>query len=136
MIEKIKEYKNIILNLLKLSLPILGGNISQVLIGFADTICAGHYSTLALGAISVASAILMTITIGAIGLLLSISPVIANYRGKKIPAKRYLKRSLKIFARNISQFAPGRFSLLLCLLAKKNFCRLMKKLWLLIFCLF
>ncbi len=94
MIEKIKEYKEIILNLLKLSLPILWGNLSQILVGFADTICAGHYSTLALGAISVASAILMTVTIGAIGLLLSISPVIANYRGRKIPSKQYFKLTL------------------------------------------
>lgn len=89
--EKIKEYKTIILNLLKLSLPILGGNISQLLVGFADSIAAGRYSTLALGAISVASAILMTITIGAIGILLGISPVIANFRGKKCPCKKYFK---------------------------------------------
>ncbi len=86
---KIREYREIILNLLKLSLPILGGNLSQILVGFADSITAGRYSTLALGAISVASAILMTITIGAVGLLLSISPVVSNYRGQKMPAKRY-----------------------------------------------
>lgn len=88
---KIKEFKEIITNLIKLSLPILGGNISQVLISFADTAVAGRYSTVALGAISVASAILMTVTIGAIGLLLSITPVIANLRGRKIPAKKYFK---------------------------------------------
>ena len=84
MINKIKEYKEIILNLIKLSLPILGGNVSQILISFADTAVAGRYSTVALGAISVASAIVMTVTIGAIGLILSVSPVIANFRGKNI----------------------------------------------------
>lgn len=94
MIKKFKEYKEIILNLLKLSLPILGGNVSQLLVGFADSIAAGRYSTLALGAISVASAIVMTITIGALGVLLSISPVISNFRGKKMPSKKYFKLTL------------------------------------------
>lgn len=91
---KIREYKEIILNLIKLSLPILGGNISQVLISFADTATAGRYSTVALGAISVASAIIMTVTIGAIGLILSVSPVIANLRGKNIPSKKFFKLTI------------------------------------------
>ena len=69
----IQEYKKIIFSLIKLSLPILGGNLSQILISFSDTIVAGRYSTLALGSISVASAIVMTSLIGAIGLLLGIS---------------------------------------------------------------
>ena len=99
--EKIKEYKKIILNLIKLSLPILGGNVSQILVSFADCAVAGRYSTLALGAISVASAIVMTVTIGAIGFILSVSPVIANMRGKKHPAKRYFKLTL-IFSLLIS----------------------------------
>lgn len=88
------EFREIICNLVKLSLPIFGGNISQVLVSFADTATAGHYSTVALGAISVASAIVMTLTIGAIGLILSISPTIANYRGQNIPSKRYFKLTL------------------------------------------
>lgn len=92
--QKFREYKEIILNLIKLSLPILGGNISQILISFTDTAVAGRYSTVALGAISVASAIVMTVTIGAIGLLLSISPVIANARGKKEPTKKYFKLTI------------------------------------------
>lgn len=89
-----KKYKEIILNLIKLTLPILTGNLSQILIFFADTIVAGRYSTLALGAISVASAISMTATIGAIGIIIAISPVISNYRGSKIPAKKYFNFSV------------------------------------------
>ena len=92
--EKIREFKEIILNLIKLSLPILGGNLSHILVSFADNIVAGRYSTVALGAISVASAIVMTITIGAIGLILSVSPVISNLRGQKIPAKKYFKSTI------------------------------------------
>ena len=91
---KLKEFKEIILNLIKLSLPILGGNVSQILVSLADNAVAGRYSTLALGAISVASAIVMTITIGAIGLILSVSPVISNLRGKNEPAKKYFKLTI------------------------------------------
>lgn len=101
MIKKLKEYKGIIADLLKLSLPILGGNLSQILISFADTATAGRYSTLALGAVSVASAILMTVTIGAIGLILSVSPVISNFRGEKIPSKKYFKLTI-LFALFVS----------------------------------
>lgn len=91
---KIREYKAIIGNLIKLSFPILAGNLSQILINLTDTAVAGKYSTVALGAISVASAIVMTILIGAIGLILSVSPVIANLRGQKIPSKKYFKLTL------------------------------------------
>lgn len=94
MIKKLKEYKEIFLNLITLTLPILGGNLSQILVSLSDNIVAGRYSTLALGAISVASAIVMTVTIGAIGLVLSISPVIANLRGKKSPSKKFFKLTL------------------------------------------
>ena len=91
---KFEDYKEIVSNLIKLSLPILGGNISQVLVNLADTIIAGHYSTIALGAVSVASAIIMTAIIGAIGLIMSISPVISNFRGANIRSKKYFKLTL------------------------------------------
>lgn len=91
---KFAEYRNIIVDLIKLSLPIFAGNISHILIGITDTAIAGRYSTLALGAISVASAIIMTVTVGAIGLILSVSPVIANYRGQRVPTKKYFKTTL------------------------------------------
>ena len=117
MINKLKEYKNIILSLIKLSLPILGGNVSHILIGFADNIVAGQYSTVALGAISVASAIVMTVTIAAIGLILGISPVIANFRGENICCKKFFKLSL-LFALVVS--VPF-FLILEILLAKIGF---------------
>ena len=89
-----KSFKDIFKDLIKLSFPILGGNLAQILIGFSDTVVAGRYSTIALGAISVASAITMTIIIGAIGLILSISPVISNARGRKTPTKKYFKLTI------------------------------------------
>ena len=90
----INTYKSIFLDIIKLTLPILGGNIAQILISFTDTIVAGRYSTVALGAVSVASAIVMTIIVGAIGLILSISPVISNLRGEKTPSKKHFKLTI------------------------------------------
>ena len=89
-----KGFKNTVINLIKLSLPILGGNLSHILISLADSIIAGRYSTTALGAISIATAIIMTATIGAIGLIVAITPVIANNRGAKIPSKKFFKLSI------------------------------------------
>jgi len=89
-----KKWKEIFIDLIKLSLPIVGGNISNILVNVVDTVVAGRYSTLALGAISVASAIVMSATIGTICLILAISPVIANLRGQKIPSKKYFKLSI------------------------------------------
>lgn len=94
MIEKIKDYKSIVFDLIKLALPIMGGNLAQILIGFSDTIVAGRYSTAALGAISVASAIVMTVIVGSLGLILSISPVISNFRGEKKPSLRYFNLTI------------------------------------------
>ena len=84
-----------IVDLLKLSFPILIGNLAQILVGIIDTITAGQYSTVALGSISVASAIVMTVTIGAIGFVLSVSPVISNLKGQNIGAKKYFKPTIK-----------------------------------------
>lgn len=97
----IQAFRNTTINLVKLSLPILGGNISHILINLADSIIAGRYSTVALGAISIATAIIMTATIGAIGLILSVTPVIANNRGENIPSKKYFKLTI-LFAILIS----------------------------------
>jgi len=96
-----KGFKNTLINLIKLSIPILGGNLSHILMNIADSIIAGRYSTVALGAVSIATAIIMTATIGAIGLILSVTPVIANNRGEHIPSKKFFKLTL-LFAILIS----------------------------------
>ena len=97
----LKGFKNTLINLIKLSLPILGGNLSHILINLADSMIAGRYSTVTLGAISIATAIILTATIGAIGLILAITPVIANNRGARVPSKKYYKLSI-LFAILIS----------------------------------
>ena len=64
------------------------------MLGITDTAVAGHYSTVALGAISVANAIIASTTVGAIGLILGVSVVISNLRGQGKPTKELFKSTL------------------------------------------
>ncbi|GBF22604.1 putative multidrug resistance protein NorM (Na(+)/drug antiporter [Candidatus Gastranaerophilus sp. (ex Termes propinquus)] len=80
--------------LLTLSLPILAGNLGNVLIGTGSVIVAGKHSTVTLASISVATAILMTIMVCAIGLISSVSPVLSNIRGARKPTKTLFKATL------------------------------------------
>ena len=50
--DKITEYKNYAKQLLELSLPIILGNVGNMLIGVGDVIVAGRHSTVTLAAIS------------------------------------------------------------------------------------
>lgn len=87
LVDKFFIYKNYIGELLKLSCPIMAGNLAAMLINVGDVIVAGRHSTLTLGAISVATAIFMTMLIAALGLMSSISPVISNMRGARKTTK-------------------------------------------------
>ncbi len=90
-IEKIKEYKNYARQLIELSIPIILGNVGNMLINVGDVIVAGRHGTVTLAAISVASAIFMTFLIAGVGFMASISPVISNLRGMRIPAKNLFR---------------------------------------------
>jgi len=81
--------------LVGLSIPIILGNLGHILIGAGNVIVAGRHSTLTLAAISVATAIFMTFLIAGIGLLISISPVIANLRGARKPCKNLFTVSVQ-----------------------------------------
>ncbi len=82
-------------DLISLSIPIVLGNLGNILIGAGNVIVAGRHSTLTLAAISVATAIFMTFLIAGIGFLASISPVIANLRGARKPCKNLFTVSLQ-----------------------------------------
>ena len=56
-INKIKEYKEYAKQLVELSIPIILGNVGNMLIGVGDVIVAGRHSTITLAAISIATAI-------------------------------------------------------------------------------
>lgn len=77
-------------NIFRLGIPILIGNISQMLINLGDIYVAGHYNTNTLAAISVSSAIFMTYIVAGFGVIGGIVPVLSNYRGEKIPTKKFL----------------------------------------------
>ncbi len=81
--------KQNIKELLKLSIPILLGNVGHMLINIGDVYVAGKYNTEALAAISVASAIFMVVIIAGLGILSAITPVLSNYRGEKKSSKKY-----------------------------------------------
>lgn len=90
-INKLKEYKEYAKQLVDLSVPIILGNVGNMLIGVGDVIIAGQHSTVTLAAISIASAIFMTFLIAGIGFMASISPVVSNLRGMRIPSKNLFR---------------------------------------------
>lgn len=91
---KFNTYRGYIENLLSLSLPIIIGNLGNMLIGVGDVFVAAKHSTDTLAAISIATAIFMTIFIAGIGLLSSISPVISNLRGQRQKTKNLFTISI------------------------------------------
>lgn len=64
-------------SLLYLSIPIIAGQIGQMLIGTGDVYIAGLYSTQTVGAIGVANGLINPIFLFGIGLMMGISPVLA-----------------------------------------------------------
>ncbi|MBQ3819807.1 hypothetical protein II810_05100, partial [bacterium] len=81
--------------LLNIAFPIIIGNLGFMLIGIGDVLVAGRHSTDTLAAVSIATAITNCIQIFGIGILVSVSPLISNYRGEKIAAKKYFYPTLR-----------------------------------------
>ena len=92
MTQPIKYY---IKELLQIALPIIMGNLGFILIGVGDVLIAGRHSTDTLAAISIANAIVMCIHTFGIGILVSVSPLLSNYRGENKSAKRYFYPTLR-----------------------------------------
>lgn len=93
-IAKINTYRGYIKDLLGLSIPMIIGNLGTMLIGVEDVFVAARHSTQTLAAISVATAIFMSIFICGIGFLISISPVISNRRGARQRTKNLFVMSI------------------------------------------
>lgn len=81
--------------------PIILGNLGFIMIGVGDVIVAGRHSTDTLAAISIATAILNCIMMFGIGILISISAILSNYRGAGKEPEKYFYPSLK-FATGLS----------------------------------
>ena len=90
-------------DILKMSIPIIYGNIGFIMIGVGDIIIAGRHSTDTLAAISIATAITNCIMIFGIGILCTISAILSNYRGEKKSIESYFYPSIK-FALILSLF--------------------------------
>lgn len=91
---KIIKYKHHIKELFILSFPLIIGNLGQTLIGATDVFVAAKHSINTLAAISIANSIVFTIFIIGIGLMASISIVLANYRGSRKPTKKFFQSSV------------------------------------------
>lgn len=71
------------------------GNLGFILIGAGDVLIAGRHSTDTLAAISIATAITNCIQTFGIGLIVSVSPLLSNYRGENKSAKKYFYPTLR-----------------------------------------
>lgn len=90
----IKKYKTHFWELLVLSIPLIIGNLGQILIGATDVFVAARYNIHMLAAVSIANSIIFSIFIIGIGLMASISIVLSNYRGSRQRTKKFFQSSL------------------------------------------
>lgn len=86
---KLSVYSKYVKELFALAMPMIMGNLGMILIGAGDVFVAAKHSTDTLAAISIANSIMSTIFMFGIGLLISVSPLLSNYRGAKINIKKY-----------------------------------------------
>ena len=89
------QFKHYAKELLNIALPIIMGNLGFILIGAGDVLIAGRHSTDTLAAISIATAITNCIQTFGIGLIVSVSPLLFNYRGENKCAKKYFYPTLR-----------------------------------------
>lgn len=88
-------FKKYAKDLLSIAAPIMMGNLGFILIGVGDVIVAGRHSTDTLAAISLATAITNCIMMFGVGILVSISAILSNYRGEGKDIKKYFYPSLR-----------------------------------------
>lgn len=89
------SFKYYVKELFNIALPIIIGNLGFILIGAGDVLIAGRHSTDTLAAISISTAITNCIQTFGIGILVSVSPLLSNYRGENKAAKKYFFPTLR-----------------------------------------
>ena len=92
--DKFSNYKKYFTELVSLSIPMIVGNLGQVLIGATDVYIAAKHSTDTLAAISIANSIIFCILVMGMGLMSAISIHMSNLRGNRKPTKQFLLTSL------------------------------------------
>lgn len=90
LVEKFKSYKKYFTDIINLSIPLIIGNLGQVLIGATDVFIAAKHSTNTLAAISIANSIIFCVLIMGMGLMSAISIQMSNMRGNRKPTKKFL----------------------------------------------
>ena len=90
LVEYINKYKKYLSEIISLSVPLIVGNLGQMMIGATDVFIAAKHSTNTLAAISIANSIIFCILVVGIGLMSAISIVLSNYRGNRKPTKKFL----------------------------------------------
>ena len=90
-----KSYKTYVKELIHLALPIIMGHIGFTFIMAGDVFVAGKYSTDALAAVSISSAVTSLVFMFGIGLIVSVSPVLSNMLGAKKSIKKFFYPTLK-----------------------------------------
>ncbi len=88
-------YINNIKKIFNLAAPMIIGHLGIILIGVTDVFVAARHSTDTLAAVAIANSILMNIFIFGLSLLTAISPLLSNFRGQKIPIKKYFFPTLE-----------------------------------------
>jgi multidrug resistance protein, MATE family len=86
--------KKYILELTLFSLPIILGQLAQMLIGTGDTLVAGRISTEALGAIGVANGVISPILVMGFGFLAGLSPLLSKKRGAGVDLSQLLSSTI------------------------------------------
>ena len=87
--QRLSTYTKPAKELFALAMPMIMGNLGMILIGAGDVFVAAKHSTNTLAAISIANSIMSCIFMFGIGLLISISPLLSNFRGAKNNVKKY-----------------------------------------------
>lgn len=92
--DKTTNFFSKIKDLLIFALPIMVGNVGQMLIGACDVFVAAKHSPQTLAAISIANAIVSIILLVGLGLIFAISNVLSKKRGEGENINKYFKINL------------------------------------------
>ncbi len=81
------QYQQEIRRLVRLALPILLAQVAQTAMTLVDTIMAGRYSAIDLAAISVASSFWLPIVLTSQGIIMALTPIVAQLNGAQKQAQ-------------------------------------------------
>ena len=85
MIFKIKEYRETVISIARLAIPITIGQLGLVLMGFADVVMLGRYNTVSMSSAGVGNAVFFLFSLIGIGTLYAVSTIISIAVGEGKP---------------------------------------------------